>query len=308
MRSHEFTLLQRILKERSGISLSSDKQDLLEGKLRPLLKELGLPSISHLAALLMRPEGEPLRSRVAQAAAVQESYFFRDKAPFRYFADVMLPKLMERRWPSRRIRVWCAAASSGQEPYSLAMEIAQRQSEFVGWNVEIVATDFATAALFKARKGIYSQFEVQRGLPVSLLVKYFTKVGNGWEISPEIRSRVEFREHNLLTECETLGMFDVIFCRNVLIYFDDRTKREVLARLATQLTSDGYLVLGAAETTTGASPDFVHVPGEHHGIFALSPKAAAARAWLEDGRSGSEAASSGQDGRFAQNLSAQASR
>lgn len=307
MRSHEFTLLQRILKERSGITLSPDKQDLLEGKLRHLLKELELPSISHLAALLMKPEGEPLRSRVAQTAAVQESYFFRDKAPFRYFADVMLPTLMARRWPSRRIRAWCAAASSGQEPYSLAMEIAERQRDLVGWNVEIVATDFSAAALRKARNGVYSQFEVQRGLPVSLLVKHFTKVGNGWEISPAMRSRVQFQEHNLLTEYETLGTFDVIFCRNVLIYFDDRTKREVLARLAAQLTSDGYLVLGAAETTTGSSPDFVPVPGDHHGIFALSPKAAAARVLLEERRSGAER-SAGPDGGTTEGRPAQASR
>ena len=286
MRTHEFALLQRILKEHSGINLAPDKQDLLEGKLRPLLKELSLPSIAHLAALLVKPGSEPLRSRVAQAASVQESYFFRNKTPFRYFADVMLPALMQSRKSSRHVRVWCAAASSGQEPYSLAMELAEKGNQLAGWNIEIVATDFARFALQKARKGIYSQFEVQRGLPISLLVKYFTKTDGGWEICPGIRSRVQFAEHNLVTEHDSLGTFDVIFCRNVLLYFDEVTKRAVLSRLAGQLASDGYLVLGSAETTTGLSTDFAPAPGEQHGIFVLSPQTQAARAWLEQGSRG----------------------
>ena len=181
--------------------------------------------------MMMRPDAHHLRSRVAQAVTVQESYFFRDKVPFHYFVDAMLPKLMAKREESRRIRIWCAAAATGQEPYSLAMELAERNGKLAGWTVEIVATDFVEDALGKARKGLYSQFEVQRGLPVSLLVKYFNKVGNAWEISPDIRGKVEFRTHNLLDDCEALGTFDVIFCRNVLIYFDEATKRAVLAAL-----------------------------------------------------------------------------
>jgi chemotaxis protein methyltransferase CheR len=207
---------------------------------------------------------------------VQESYFFRDKVPFSYFIDVMLPALMAARAKERRIRVWCAAAATGQEPYSLAMELAERDNKLVGWTVEIVATDFVEDALKKARKGLYSQFEVQRGLPVSLLVKYFDKVGNAWEISPDIRRRVSFRTHNLLDGCQELGTFDVIFCRNILIYVDDSTKRAILARLAAPLGPDGYLVLGAAETTTGLSDEFMAVPEHHHGLFRFTPEAAAA--------------------------------
>ena len=139
--------------------------------------------------MMMRPDAHHLRSRVAQAVTVQESYFFRDKVPFSYFADTMLPKLMAKREASRRIRIWCAAAATGQEPYSLAMELAERNGKLAGWTIEIVATDFVEDALGKARKGLYSQFEVQRGLPVSLLVKYFKKVGNAWELSPEIRAQ-----------------------------------------------------------------------------------------------------------------------
>jgi len=276
MMAHEFNLLRRMLKEHSGLNLGDDKEDMLEAKLRPLLKELELPSIAHLTLALMKPTAHRLRARVAQAVTVQESYFFRDKAPFHYFIDVMLPKLMAKRKASRRIRVWCAAAATGQEPYSLAIELAERERQLTGWTVEIVATDFAEEALHRARKGVYSQFEVQRGLPVSLLVKYFAKVGSAWEMSPDIRGKVDFRTQNLLDDGAELGTFDVIFCRNVLIYFDDATKRAVLGRLAMRLASDGYLVLGAAETTTSHGPDFMAVPEHHHGVFCFTPAAAAA--------------------------------
>ena len=157
MMAHEFGLVRRILKEHSGLNLGEDKQDLLEGKLRPLLRESALPSLSHLVLAMMKPDAHHLRSRVAQAVTVQESYFFRDKVPFHYFIDEMLPKLMAKREGQRRIRVWCAAAATGQEPYSLVMELAERDSKLAGWTVEIVATDFVEDALEKARKGLYSQ-------------------------------------------------------------------------------------------------------------------------------------------------------
>jgi chemotaxis protein methyltransferase CheR len=276
MMAHEFALVRRMLKENSGLNLGHDKQDMLEGKLRPLLREFALPTLSHLVLAMMKPDAHHLRSRVAQAVTVQESYFFRDKVPFHYFIDVMLPTLMAKREKERRIRIWCAAAATGQEPYSLAMELAELDNKLVGWTVDVVATDFVEDALKKARKASYSQFEVQRGLPVSLLVKYFSKVGNFWELSPDIRGRVEFRPHNLLDGCHDLGMFDVIFCRNVMIYVDDATKRTILGRLAGQLAPDGYLVLGAAETTTGLSDEFMAVPERHHGLFCFTPQAAAA--------------------------------
>jgi chemotaxis protein methyltransferase CheR len=279
MMVHEFNLLRRILKERSGIELSQDKMDLVEAKLRPLVKESELPSFAHLMLALLKPGADDLRSRVAQSVAVLESYFFRDKTPFRYFDETMLPALMERRGASRRIRIWCAASATGQEPYSLAMLLAEAGSKIDGWSIQIVATDFAEEALRKARAGLYSQFEVQRGLPVSLLVKYFEKAGNGWQVKPDLRKKVVFREHNLLNDARDLGMFDIIFCRNVLIYFDESLKSAVLGRLSRQLASDGYLVLGAAETTTGVSSDFMPVPERLHGVFCLTPAAIAARSY-----------------------------
>jgi chemotaxis protein methyltransferase CheR len=285
MMAHEFSLMRRLLKEHSGLNLGQDKQDLLEGKLRPLLREFDLPSLSHLVLMMMRPDAHHLRSRVAQAVTVQESYFFRDKVPFSYFIDTMLPSLMAKRQASRSIRIWCGAAATGQEPYSLAIELAERNGKLAGWHIELLATDFVEDALGKARKGVYSQFEVQRGLPVSLLVKYFRKVGGGWELSPAIRELVEFRTQNLLDDCQALGTFDVIFCRNVLIYFDEATKRAVLARLAARLAPDGYLVLGAAETTTALSHDFVAVSEGHHGIFQFTPEAAALKRAREEAKS-----------------------
>jgi chemotaxis protein methyltransferase CheR len=291
MTPQEFNYLRVILSERSGLSLREDRRELLEARLRPLLKTLNIASVSDLVLTLMRPDGEYLRMRVAQAVSVQESYFFRDKVPFQYFTEVVLPKLMVARANTRQIRIWSAAVAAGQEPYSLAMLLAERAHVLADWHVEILATDFAEDALRKARKGLYSQFEVQRGLPVSLLVRHFSKVGTGWEISPEIRAMVKFRAHNLLLDDPQLGSFDVIFCRNVLIYFDDETKRRVLGRLAATLASDGYLVLGASETTTGISRDFVAVAEGEPGVFTLSPEARAARAArkgqvAEDGSSG----------------------
>jgi chemotaxis protein methyltransferase CheR len=248
MMAHEFELMRRLLKEHSGLNLGSDKQDMLEGKLRPLLREFDLPSLSHLVLMMMRADAHHLHSRVAQAVTVQESYFFRDKVPFDYFVDGMLPKLMAKREASRRIRVWCAAAATGQEPYSLAMELAERNGKLAGWTIEILATDFVEDALAKARKGLYSQFAVQRGLPVSFLLKYFNKVENAWELSPGIRGKVEFRNQNLLDNCEALGTFDVIFCRNVLIYFDRELQDRVHALFYESLSMFGILALGSKET------------------------------------------------------------
>ncbi len=269
----EFAYFQALLKERSGLNLGEDNRSLLEARLRPLLKEFGLTSLSELAAASIRPEAEYLRSRIAQAVTVQESYFFRDKAPFEFFAEAILPALIAARRATRNIRIWCAAAATGQEPYSLAMLMAEHEAELEGYSVEIYATDYAKDALAKARKGLYSQFEVQRGLPVSLLVKHFDKREKGWELKQEIRGMVKFGENNLVREGPGRA-FDVIFCRNVLIYFDEPTKRKVLARLAGALALDGWLVLGAAETTTGLSTDFIVVSGGPRGVYRPAKHAA----------------------------------
>ncbi len=269
MKRQEFAFLSRLLKGTSGLNLRSDKETLLETRLQRLLKEHQLASVSALCAALLRPDGESLRWRLADVMAVKESYFFRDKRVFACFADQLLPELMKVRANSKHLRIWCAAAATGQEPYSLAMLLDEKRDLLRGWNIEILATDFSEDALIKAQAGIYSQFEVQRGLPVTLLVKYFKRVDTGWELDPAIRSKVSFRHQNLLHNSARHGVFDIVFCRNVMIYFDDETKRAVLERLSRQVAESGYLVLGATETVLGRSQAFAPLPEPCPGVYSL---------------------------------------
>jgi len=201
-----------------------------------------------------------------------ESFFFRDKLPFENFRSTVLPALTAARRSSRIIRIWCAAASTGQEPYSLAMLLKEMQRDIAGWRIDVVATDLSSEVLEKARQGIYSQFEVQRGLPIQMLIKYFTQIGDMWQIAPEIRSMVKYQQLNLLSDFSRLGTFDLIFCRNVLIYFDQETKISLLNRLARVVAGDGYLVLGAAETVVGLTDSF-KVVAEVRGLYVPNPRA-----------------------------------
>jgi chemotaxis protein methyltransferase CheR len=196
-----------------------------------------------------------------------ESFFFRDKVPFEHFRDTIMPALLSARAQSRRIRIWCAAAATGQEPYSLAIALKELGKDLRGWRVEIVATDLSTEVLEKARAGIYSQFEVQRGLPALMLIKYFAQVGEHWQIAPEIRAMVKFMPFNLLGDFAPLGRFDVVLCRNVLIYFDQATKVGVLERIADVTERDGFLMLGGAETVVGLTDRFKPV-ADKRGLYA----------------------------------------
>ncbi len=180
-----------------------------------------------------------------------ESFFFRDRTPFDNFQNVMLPALMAARAREKRIRIWCAAASTGQEPYSLAITIRELAAKLAGWRIEITGTDLSNEVLEKARAGVYTQFEVQRGLPIQLLLKYFQQSGDTWRLDPSIRAMVQYKQMNLLDEFRHVGAFDVVFCRNVLIYFDNATKGAVLDKIAKSTAPDGFLVLGAAETVVG---------------------------------------------------------
>jgi chemotaxis protein methyltransferase CheR len=178
-----------------------------------------------------------------------------------------MPVLLAARSRERRLRIWCAAASTGQEPYSLAMALTEMGAATAGFRIEILATDLSGDVIDRAKAGMYSQFEVQRGLPIQLLLKYFTQVRDSWQIAPEIRGMVQFRTLNLLNDFSPLGTFDVVFCRNVLIYFDQDTKIGVFNRIARQMPDDGYLVLGAAETVVGLTDAFKPVP-ERRGLYA----------------------------------------
>jgi chemotaxis protein methyltransferase CheR len=203
-----------------------------------------------------------------------ETFFFRDKTPFEIFEEVLLPRLLPSRAGLKRLRIWCAAASTGQEPYSLAMILNEMAPRLAGWRTEIVATDISSEVLEKAKAGLYSQFEVQRGLPIQMVMKYFTQVGDQWQIAPAIRGMVDYKPLNLIKEFGHLGTFDIIFCRNVLIYFDAPTKRDVFKRMAAALPDDGTLLLGAAETVIGLSDALVPHP-DHRGVYVPSRQAAA---------------------------------
>jgi chemotaxis protein methyltransferase CheR len=267
----EYEYLQKLLKDRSGLVLSADKQYLVESRLVPLARRLGLGGISELVAKL-KAGAEPLIVAVVEAMTTNETFFFRDKTPFDHFRETIMPAMLEARKSRRAIRIWCAASSTGQEPYSLAMILKDMGASLSGWRTEIVATDLSQEVLEKSKSGIFSQFEVQRGLPIQMLVKYFTQTNETWQLSPEIRAMVQFKQLNLLHDFSHLGIFDIIFCRNVLIYFDQDAKVDVFNRLAKVIQPDGFLVLGAAETVVGLSAGFNPYP-ERRGLY--HPTAAA---------------------------------
>jgi chemotaxis protein methyltransferase CheR len=263
----DYDYLRQLLRERSGLVLAADKQYLVESRLLPVARRAGLSGLAGLVQKLREPYAETLTVEVVEAMTTNESFFFRDKIPFDHFREHMLPSLLKARAAQRRLRIWCAAASTGQEPYSLAMSLKEMGECTAGWRIEIIATDLSNEVLEKAKAGIYSQFEVQRGLPIQLLVKYFSQIGDTWQIAPDIRAMVQYRPLNLLADFAHLGAFDLVFCRNVLIYFDQRTKTDVLDRIARIIDHDGYLVLGAAETVVGLTNSFKPMH-DRRGLYA----------------------------------------
>ena len=227
----DYEYLRKLLKDHSGLDLSADKQYLIESRLLPLSRKARLAGISELVQK-MKGGSASIIAQVVEAMTTNETFFFRDKVPFDHFRDSIMPEILKARAGRKSIRIWCAAGSTGQEPYSLAMCLKEMSAALAGWRVEIIATDLSQEVLEKSKAGIYSQFEVQRGLPIQMLVKYFKQNGEFWQINPDIRAMVQHRQLNLLHDFSQLGAFDVIFCRNVLIYFDQDTKINIFGRLA----------------------------------------------------------------------------
>ncbi|MGL4635881.1 MAG: CheR family methyltransferase [Beijerinckiaceae bacterium] len=250
MTEADLALFQSFILQRTGIVLTPEKRYLVETRLDPIVRKMQLPSLGALAAKL-RLGDRAVETAVIDAMTTNETLFFRDKLPFDQFQNIILPKLIAARRQTGRIRIWCAACSTGQEPYSLSMMLDEMRSELAGIQVEILATDISEKVIAAAKEGVYSQFEVQRGLPIRMLMKYFNQVETRWKINPLMGDRIQFRQLNLLQPFKNLGTFDVIFCRNVLIYFGEATKRDVLDRLSESLSPDGYLLLGGAETVLG---------------------------------------------------------
>ena len=262
----DYEFLRKILKERSGLDLSPDKQYLVESRLIPLARRISLPGITELVQKMKTGSADGLTAEVVEAMTTNETFFFRDKIPFDHLRETMLPAMLQARASRRALRIWCAASSTGQEPYSIAMCLKELGATLAGWRVEILATDLSQGVLEKSKAGLFSQFEVQRGLPIQLLVKYFTQVGELWQLNADIRAMVQHRQLNLLQDFGHLGTFDVIFCRNVLIYFDQDTKAGIFERLARVVEPDGFMVLGAAESVVGISDAFKPHP-ERRGLY-----------------------------------------
>lgn len=256
MNPEDYAFLAELLRKESGLSLGEGKEYLITGRLNPIAASLGLTDLEGLIQRLRFRPDRSLVQTVCEAMTTNESMFFRDGKPFDNLRETLLPALIQARRHVRRLRIWCAACSTGQEPYSIAMLIKADVPQLGGWNIEILGTDISSKALERARAGRYTQFEVQRGLPVQMLVRFFKQEGREWVIAPEIREMATFREFNLLQPYNEFGDFDLIFCRNVLIYFDAPTKSGVLRRLARALNTEGYLLLGSAETVLGLSDEF----------------------------------------------------
>jgi chemotaxis protein methyltransferase CheR len=250
MRISDFDLYRDLLKEKSGLTLTQDKCYLLDSRLTPIARKWNFPNLDAMTLSLRGVPKPDLIKDIVEAMTTNETSFFRDTKPFDQFRDIIIPHLLKTR-SSKKVRIWCAAASTGQEPYSLAMVIKEMGAKLAGWNFEIVGTDISTEVLDLAKKGEYSQFEVQRGLPIQLLVKYFEQKGDKWAVKPELKSMIQYKYFNLLDSMAPLGKFDIIFCRNVLIYFDREMKAKVLENMSGLIPDDGFVILGGAETVLG---------------------------------------------------------
>lgn len=272
MKLEDFDMFSTLLKQRSGLVLSQDKAYLLESRLMPVARKWNMKGLEDLANTIRTRKDEALLRDVTDAMTTNESSFFRDQRPFEQFRTVVLPRMIEARASRRSIRILSAACSSGQEPYSLSMLLHEEAARLRGWRIDVVATDLSTEMVERAKSGVYTQFEVQRGLPIQMLVKHFKQVGDKWRINDEIRSMVRFREMNLLGDLSPLGQFDVVFCRNVLIYFDQPTKARVLESIARLMPADGVLYLGGAETVLGLTERFKPMDGQR-GLYVLAGEA-----------------------------------
>lgn len=277
MKTEDFDLLAVLLKQRSGLALTKDKAYLLESRLLPVARKWNMKGLDDLVLALRTRRDEVLIFDVVEAMTTNETSFMRDQKPFDILMQNVMPKLLESRAAKKQIRIWSAAASTGQEIYSVCMLLQEQAAKWQGWNIDMLATDLSREVIDKSKEGIYTQFEIQRGLPITYLIKYFQKAGEKWQLKDNIRQMVKFRELNLLADFGPIGTFDVVFCRNVLIYFDLPTKAKVLEAIAKVMAPDGVLFLGGAETVLGVSDHFKPLEGQR-GAYVRVTDANAAKA------------------------------
>jgi chemotaxis protein methyltransferase CheR len=256
MNPGDFEFLTSIIRQDSAIVLEKGKEYLVESRLTPVAKEHGLESLQHLVEMLKKPGSASLRGEVVEALTTNETSFFRDIEPFEALKGTLLPELIQKRSDKKQLSIWCAASSTGQEPYTMAMLLREHFPQLRDWKVTFIATDLSKEVLEKARSGVFSQMEVNRGLPVTYLVKYFEKNGAQFRIKDDIRNMIRFDELNLIKPFTIIPEVDLVLIRNVLIYFDVPMKKEILGKIRKVLRPDGFLLLGAAETTLNLDDKF----------------------------------------------------
>jgi chemotaxis protein methyltransferase CheR len=263
----DFDYVCRLVREKSGVVLEPGKEYLVDSRLTPVALKSDLKSVSELVARLRAAPDNGLAIRVVEAMVTTETSFFRDHHPFDTLRTTVLPELIRRRRDDRRLNVWFAACSTGQEPYSFAMLVREHFPELTGWRLDLLATDVSAEVLDRAKAGRYSQIEVNRGLPAAFMVKYFRQHGQNWDLNEDIRRMISFRALNLIQPWPAIPAMDLVFLRNVLIYFDTDAKKAILTRVARVVRQDGYLLLGGAETTFNLNDSFRRVEQLKGGFF-----------------------------------------
>lgn len=272
----DFNYVRELIRSKSGIALEDGKEYLAEARLSSLCRQMKIDSISTLVARLKANCADPLHKLAIEAMTTNETSFFRDLHPFEALKKHVLPSVLASRSASKSLSIWCGASSTGQEPYTIAMTLMESFPSIVQWKLTFIATDISSEMISRSREGKYNQIEINRGLPASLLVKHFEKQGQEWQIKQPLRKMIEFKEMNLVRDWPKFPQFDIVFMRNVLIYFESQTKRDILARIRGVLKPDGYLFLGCAETTLCLDDSFERTPYEKSGCYRV--KATAAKA------------------------------
>lgn len=274
MSQDDFVFYRKFLYEKSGLALSEDKVYLLVSRLTPVSRKWQFTSLENMTKALKAAPDKQMINEIIDAMTTNETLFFRDDRPFKYFKSNLVPEMAKARETRKSLRIWSAACSTGQEPYSIIMTLLDTLPNPDSWKIDLLGTDLSDSALAQAKKGEYNQFEIQRGMPIQLLMKHFKQDGQAWRISDKIKSMVKFENFNLLDPMERFGTFDIIFCRNVLIYFDEPTKKKILLNMIKRLSPDGYLFLGGSETAIGLCPE-LKINAGCPGLYTIQKASAA---------------------------------
>lgn len=273
MNEVSFRIIADLLEARTGQQLTESRRWRIGTALSGIFRERGLTNVEQLVCLLADDDSDALEQEVVEALLNNETYFYRDRIMFELLSQRVLPDLAAKRADTKRLSIWSAGCSTGQEALSLAMLFADSPSRWNGWTIDIIGTDISETAINAARRGCYTQFEIQRGLAVTQMLTHFTESARGWEPSDQLRRMVRFKQRNLLEPFPSIQRFDLVLCRNVMLYFDDDHRTQSFIRIADTMHDDGWLMLGAGETLVGRTDLFRSAEG-HQGLYQRVPAAA----------------------------------